>query len=232
MSTANKAPVITIDGPSGSGKSTLAAHLAKRLGWHFLNSGALYRVLALASLQQADQLQSEAALVAMAANLDLRFAVTDAGVQTWLDQIEVGHALLQQTCANRASEIAVLPAVRAALVARQHAFQQPPGLVCEGRDMGTVIFPHATLKVFLHASAEVRAKRRVQQLQAEGIRVSLEEIIEEVNVRDVRDRNRTIAPLCPAVDAYQLDSSILSFAAVEAQVWQWVSDADLVSKST
>ncbi len=197
------APVITIDGPSGSGKGTVGRAVAERLGWHFLDSGALYRVLGLAALKRGLDLGDEAALAELARGLDVRFE----GARVILEGEDVSEAIRSEAAGAAASRVAALPSVREALLARQRAFRRPPGLVADGRDMGTVVFPDAPLKVFLEASPEERARRRFEQLKAQGLDVNLARILTDIRERDRRDRERPVAPLKPAPDAVVIDST-------------------------
>ncbi|MFZ1344367.1 (d)CMP kinase [Thiothrix eikelboomii] len=201
-----QAPVITIDGPAGSGKGTIAALLAKQLGWFLLDSGAIYRVAAHAALEAKLDLEDETALVSLIQSLAMRF--TDGKV--WRNHQEVSLAIRTPVVADATSRISTLPAVRAALIDQQRAFRQAPGLVADGRDMGTVVFPDAKLKVFLTASPEIRAQRRLKQLSEQGIYANIAALIREIKERDERDSNRPIAPLRPADDALIIDSSQLS----------------------
>jgi len=201
-------PVLTIDGPSGSGKGTIAQLVAKKLGWHYLDSGAIYRVLAQAAIKHHIDLADETALAVLAEKLELEF-VLDTGLRVMLEGEDVSELIRSEVAGNAASKVAVLPLVRAALLERQRAFCQLPGLVTDGRDMGTVVFPHAKNKVFLTASAEVRAERRYKQLKEKGIECNLPALIAEISERDERDSQRAIAPLRPAEDALQLDSSAM-----------------------
>ena len=189
------APVITIDGPSGSGKGTVAGILAKRLGWNLLDSGALYRLLAFAAGNHGVALDNEALLEKLAAHLDVQFIGATDGkpARIILEGDDVTHAIRSETVAAGASKVAALPAVRDALLQRQRAFLEFPGLVADGRDMGTVVFPDAPLKVFLTASAEERARRRYLQLKAKGDDVSLSGLLDEIRARDERDTQRAIA---------------------------------------
>ncbi len=196
-------PVITIDGPSGSGKGTVGRTVAARLGWHFLDSGALYRVLGLAALRHGVDLDDEAALAELARGLDVRFE----GERVILEGEDVSEAIRSEDAGAAASRVAALPRVREALLARQRAFRRSPGLVADGRDMGTVVFPDAPLKVFLEASPEERARRRFEQLKAQGLDVNLAQILTDIRERDRRDRERPVAPLKPAPDAVVIDST-------------------------
>ncbi|HEA53333.1 hypothetical protein LCGC14_1944150 [marine sediment metagenome] len=210
------APVVAVDGPGGSGKGTVTQMLAKQLGWHLLDSGALYRLTALAAVRQNVPLEDEAALVAVAASLDVAFKPTPEGepARVILAGEDVTFDIRTETCGNNASRIAVMQPVRDALLQRQRDFQQAPGLVADGRDMGTVVFPGAQVKIFLTASAEERARRRFSQLKAAGVDVSIDAVLEEIRVRDERDINRSAAPLKPADDAQVIDSTGLSIQEV------------------
>ena len=207
-------PVIAIDGPSASGKGTIAARVAAALGFHVLESGALYRLVALASLRSETPPTDEAALARIAAGLDVVFQ--DGKIV--LSKEDVTENLRAEAIGNRASAVAALPALRAALLDRQRAFRQSPGLVADGRDMGTVVFPDATLKVFLTASVQVRAERRYKQLNGKGNHANLASLCRDLAERDERDAKRAAAPLAPAPDAVQLDSSDLSVEEVVATV--------------
>lgn len=215
-------PLITIDGPTASGKGTIAARVAASLGFHLLDSGALYRLTALAALQQGVSFDDEQALARVASALEVQF--TDEP-RISLRGVDVTEALRAEAVGNAASRIAVLHEVRAALLQRQRDFWQPPGLVADGRDMGTVIFPEAQLKVYLTASVEARAQRRHKQLIEKGFSAILESLSADLRDRDARDMNRLEAPLKPAQDAYQLDSSDLSIEEVVAQVLCWWQQA-------
>ena len=207
-------PVITIDGPGGAGKGTLCKAMAEALGWHLLDSGAIYRVLALAALHHHVDVESEEALVPLAAHLDVRFISTDGTLEVILEGEDVSAAIRTQEVANTASKVAAFPRVREALLRRQRAFRELPGLIADGRDMGTVVFPDAPVKIFLDASAQERAHRRMLQLQEKGFSVNFERLLSEIKERDDRDRNRSVAPLVPAADALVLDSTELNIEQV------------------
>jgi len=219
-------PVITVDGPSGSGKGTISQLLAHHLKWHLLDSGALYRVLALAAEQHKISLDNAKALEALAGHLDVQFKAKTIGdsARVILEGADVSEAIRTPECGNSASVIGAIPAVRTALLERQRAFCEPPGLVADGRDMGSVIFPEAKLKVFLVASLEARAQRRYMQLQEKGNSVSLDRVLTELIARDKRDTERAVAPLKPAPDAWLLDTTFLSideaFSRIMSEVTQ------------
>ena len=212
-------PIITIDGPSGSGKGTIARQVATHLGWHLLDSGALYRLVALASAQQGLDPIDEAAHAHVAQSLDVSFGVgPDGDEQIWLEGVEISTQIRSEQAGNGASRVAVMPGVRAGLLQRQRAFARPPGLVADGRDMGTVIFPSAGLKIFLTASPEERAKRRYNQLKDKGLSANLAALSLEIAERDRRDASRAVAPLKPAADAVIVDSTSMTIEAVVARV--------------
>lgn len=220
---AGRPPVVAIDGPSGSGKGTIAREVARALGWHLLDSGALYRLLALAAARDGVSLDDEQALAGLAGGLDIRFdSDAEGNERIRLDGEDVTRELRTEECGRLASRVAALPAVRDALLDLQRSFRRPPGLVADGRDMGTRVFPDATLKVFLTASVEERARRRYKQLKEKGIGVSLAALSQDIAERDRRDTERSVAPLRPADDARVLDSSHLSIEQVTRTVLDWV----------
>ena len=223
------APVLTIDGPSGSGKGTIVQHVAKQLGWHVLDSGALYRLVAFGSQNNGLSFENEDEIAKYAANLDVEFRLvdtdssqSDGGVsqelQIILEGQVVGAELRTESTGNAASIVAAMPKVREALFQRQRDFRQAPGLVADGRDMGTTIFPDAKAKVFLTASAEERAQRRYKQLKSKGIDGNLAALLKDITERDERDSQRSASPLKPADDAVQIDTSDLSIEQVVGQV--------------
>jgi len=209
------APVIAIDGPSASGKGTIASRVARKVGFHYLESGALYRLVALLSLRE-DTLD-EARLAQLAGEMDVVF---DDGEVVLADE-PVTEKVRSEVVGNRASEVAKLPALRQALLARQRAFRRAPGLVADGRDMGTVVFPDADLKVFLTATPEVRAERRYKQLIEKGIDANLRALSRDLRERDQRDAQRAVAPLAPASDSQVLDSTALSIDEVVERIVGW-----------
>ncbi len=216
-------PVVTIDGPGGAGKGTLCMLLATKLGWHLLDSGAIYRVLAVAANRREIALDDVNSLADLASKLDVRFPIENDQVLIVLDSQDVTAEIRTEATGNLASKVAAYPEVRAALLQRQQNFAQYPGLIADGRDMGTVVFPTAQVKVFLDASAEERAKRRQLQLQLKGINVNFDSLLQEIQERDFRDRNRPVAPLKPADDAILIDSTSMSIDAVFNQVLQLVN---------
>lgn len=209
-------PVITIDGPSGVGKGTLCQLLAVHLDWNMLDSGSLYRLAALATLRRGIPADDEGRVAAVAKHLDIFFAIENGKkMRIFLEGEDVSDAIRSESCGNAASQIASLPAVRQALLQRQRDFRQPPGLVVDGRDMGTVVFPDAEVKIFLTASVEERAARRYKQLREKGIDVNLPVLVKEIAERDERDSRRQVSPLRPAVDAEILDTTGLSIDEVK-----------------
>lgn len=210
-------PVITIDGPTASGKGTVASRVAAALGFAFLDSGALYRLTALAALEAGIDLADEPSVAAVAKGLDVVFD----GERILLAGREVQDAIRQEAVGNAASKIAALPAVRTALVELQHGYRRLPGLVADGRDMGTVIFPDATLKVFLTASVEARADRRYKQLIGKGFPANMAALLQDLKERDARDTQRAVAPLKPAEGAQLLDTSDMTIEQAVAQVLEW-----------
>ncbi|TXS96231.1 (d)CMP kinase [Parahaliea maris] len=220
----SQAPVITVDGPSGAGKGTISHLLAEELGWHFLDSGALYRVTGQACLIEGVSWDDHPAVTRVARHLEVTFTAADNGeILVAYKGRDVSREIRTEEGGRGASTVAAIPSVREALLARQREFLQPPGLVADGRDMGTVVFPHAPLKIFLTASAEERARRRFDQLRAKGENVSLPRLLEDIEERDARDSQREVAPLLPAEDAVVIDSTALPIADVFAKVMQEVS---------
>jgi cytidylate kinase len=206
MDLAPNIPVIAIDGPSASGKGTVAQRVAQRLGYHYLDSGALYRIVALAAFHQGISWQDSAALEVLARELDIRF---EQG-RIYLGSADISEAVRTEEMSRGASEVAVHPAVRSALTGLQRSFRRLPGLVADGRDMATVIFPDAAIKIYLTASAQIRAERRYKQLMEKGIRASLSEILQDLQQRDARDEQRQVAPLQKSSDAVLLETSRLT----------------------
>ncbi len=225
MTELNTAPVITIDGPGGSGKGTVSRLLARQLGWHFLDSGALYRLVALAAIHHSIALGDEFNIKTLAAHLDVEFESdeVDFEARIWLEGEDVTETIRSEECGQGASVVAALPSVRQALLARQRAFQEPPGLVADGRDMGTVVFPAANLKIYLTASREERARRRHKQLNDKGMSVNLQRILGELAERDARDSARSVSPLKSAPDAVVVDTTTAGIDEVVKRVlveWQ------------
>lgn len=210
-------PVITIDGPTASGKGTVASRVAERLSFHLLDSGALYRLTALQALRREVELRDEHAIAKLAEHLPARFQ----GEHIYLANEDVSQAIRAEEVGNMASKIAALPTVRTALFGLQLGFRQTPGLVADGRDMGTVIFPTAKLKVFLTASVEARAQRRYKQLIDKGFSANMNDLLADLQARDERDTNRAVAPLAPASDAHLLDTSEMGVDQAVDQVMAW-----------
>ncbi len=218
---ADPAPVVTIDGPSGAGKGTVSQLVAARLGWHLLDSGALYRLVGLAAWQRGVALDAPDDLKALVGDIDIRFAGIAGGEErVELDGVNVADRIRTEHCGELASKVAAIPEVRTALVAKQHAFRRAPGLVADGRDMGTVIFPDAPLKIFLTASARERARRRHKQLKQKGIDGTFAALYEDIRRRDERDSQRGVAPLAAAPDAMLLDTTSMSIDEVVETVVQ------------
>ena len=210
-------PILTIDGPSGAGKGTVSRRVAKKIGWHYLDSGSIYRSVAIALMQNNADITNTNQILSVASTLELAFECNDE-LTVKLNGQDVTSQLATETTGNVASQIAVIPEVRRTLLQKQKDFKQPPGLVADGRDMGTVVFPEAKIKVFLTASAAERAQRRYKQLMEKGIDVNIAQITSEIEARDARDKERAAAPLVQAPDAHYIDSSGMTIDEVIAQV--------------
>lgn len=218
-------PVITIDGPSGAGKGTAARLVAEHLGWHLLDSGAIYRVLAVAIQHHGIDVQEEEPLIPIAAHLDVEFAINSGGdSRIILEGEDVTHSIRTEEVGALASKVAAFPRVREALLRRQRAFKVLPGLVADGRDMGTVVFKDAPVKVFLTASAEERAERRYKQLKEKGFDVKIGRLLDDIRQRDERDQNREVAPLVPAEGALLVDSTDLSIDEVVNKILSFANE--------
>lgn len=225
MNSSSAVPVITVDGPSGVGKGTVSRGLAEKLGWHRLDSGALYRILALAAVDTGVSLRDTDAVAALAPKLDIRFTGDHEDNEAiWVDGRNLRDRVRAEATGGLASQIAAAPAVRAALLQRQKDFRVAPGLIGDGRDMGTVVFPDAALKLFLTASAEERARRRLRQLSAAGQSAILEDLCTEISTRDERDRTRSVAPLVPASDAILIDTTFLNPTQVAERIDDLLKD--------
>ena len=227
------APVITIDGPSGTGKGTASAALAQRLGWHWLDSGSIYRAMAWVVLTEGSDQLGEEEIVTLVQQADIAVGSTldDAGQsRPWVRVAgqQLHDEIRTELCSQMASKVASLPAIRDLVLSYQRSFAQAPGLVTDGRDMGTVVFPEAALKVFLTASPQVRAERRLKQLQQKGVSVSLASVLEEINQRDARDSSREVAPAVAAADAVEIDTSQLSIEQVLECIWQYAEQRGLI----
>ena len=218
-------PLITIDGPSGAGKGTVAKIVAEQLGWNFLDSGAIYRVLAVAILHHNISIEEEEGIIPLASHLDVEFKIVEAGEpRVLLEGEDVTDNIRQEEVGNIASKVAAFPRVREALLRRQRAFKEAPGLLADGRDMGTVVFPDAPVKIFLTASAEERAQRRMNQLQQKGIDVNIGRLLADIRQRDERDQQRTVAPLIPAEGALIIDSTDLTVGQVVDKILTFANE--------
>ncbi|PMR74898.1 (d)CMP kinase [Billgrantia endophytica] len=225
------AAVLTLDGPGGAGKGTISRLIAARLGWHLLDSGALYRLTALAAQRHGVALDDEPALARQAAGLDVVFLAEGESTRVLLEGDDVTREIRTEQVGDTASQVASLPAVRQALLQRQRDFRRSPGLVADGRDMGTVVFPDAELKVFLTASPEERARRRHLQLQEAGLDASLSSLLKEIQARDARDMQRSVAPLVPAHDAIELDTTSLNIPEVVERLTEWLAERGLTRQT-
>lgn len=222
MNASDPVPVITLDGPGGAGKGTVCLRLADKLGWHILDSGSLYRLTALEALR--NDIAEESQLIEITNNMEITYLSAEGGLKILLDRRDVTEAIRTEAVGARASEIAAIPVVRTALLQRQRSFARPPGLLADGRDMGTVVFPGAQLKIFLTASPAERAKRRYKQLKEKGIDANLPDLVNELKARDKRDSERKAAPLKAADDAVLLDTTEMSIEEVVDQVMHMASE--------
>jgi len=220
--TSTQIPIITIDGPSGAGKGTIAQNVACELGFHILDSGSLYRLTALASQDDGLELTDEAKIAELALNLPVTFEPTESGLQIILRDEDVTEAIRKEEIGMRASKIAALPKVRKALLDRQRCFSEQPGLVADGRDMGTTVFPDAMLKIYMTATAEERAERRYKQLKVKGINANIAALVKDLKLRDEQDENRAVSPLAPAEDAILLDTTEMGIEEVTQKVIELV----------
>ena len=220
----SKAPVITLDGPGGVGKGTVSGLLARRFGWHYLDSGALYRLTALAAMNHGVDFDNESALAVIAEHLDIRFQQEGEAIVIVLEGDDVTRQIRTEEVGSNASRVAAFGRVREALLKRQRAFRTEPGLIADGRDMGTVVFPEANLKIFMTASAEERANRRFKQLRESGASADYDRVLADIVERDERDSNRSVAPLKPAADAVVIDTTVQSIDEVMDRVLALVTD--------
>ncbi|MCG8536974.1 MAG: (d)CMP kinase [Pseudomonadales bacterium] len=232
MAKTAKSPVITLDGPGGSGKGTIAQKVAQKLGWHLLDSGALYRLVALAANNHGVALDNEESVRILAENMDVQFLVDnpEEPIRIILEGENVTDDIRTEEAGRGASKVAVLPGVRQGLLQRQHDFREAPGLVADGRDMGTVVFPDAELKIYLTASVEERAERRLKQLQQKGMSANLADLQDSIQARDEQDMNRPVAPLVPADDAIVIDSTSMSIDEVFTELMAHAEQKGLLPK--
>ena len=232
MAKTAKSPVITLDGPGGSGKGTIAQKVAQKLGWHLLDSGALYRLVALAANNHGVALDNEESVRILAENMDVQFLVDnpEEPIRIILEGENVTDDIRTEEAGRGASKVAVLPGVRQGLLQRQHDFREAPGLVADGRDMGTVVFPDAELKIYLTASVEERAERRLKQLQQKGMSANLADLQDSIQARDEQDMNRSVAPLVPADDAIVIDSTSMSIDEVFTELMAHAEQKGLLPK--